>query len=57
MTTLAAVVDANTSDDQWEQWIAMGKLRDLRRSKRVTAVATVIACGFALWVSSQLLLV
>jgi len=49
--------DANTSDDQWEQWIAMGKLRDLRRSKRVTAVATVIACGFALWVTSQLLLV
>ena len=60
MTTLAAVVDradANTSDDQWEQWIAMGKLRDLRRSKRVTAVATVIASGFALWVTSQLLLV
>jgi len=57
MTTLAAVVDANTSDDQWEQWIAMGKLRDLRRSKRVTAVATVIACGFALWVTSQLLFV
>ncbi len=60
MTTLAAVVDradANTSDDQWEEWIAMGKLRDLRRSKRVTAVATVIACGFALWATSQLLLV
>ena len=57
MTTLAAVVDANTSDDQWEQWIAMGKLRDLRRSKRVTAVATVIACGFALWVTSLLFFV
>ena len=60
MTTLAAVVDradANTSDDQWEKWIDKGKLRDIRRSKSVTAVAIVIACGFALWVSSQLLLV
>lgn len=60
MTTLAAVVaraDANTSDDQWEKWIDKGKLRDIRRSKRVTAVAIVIACGFALWVTSLLLFV
>ena len=58
MTTLAAVVDradANTSDDQWEKWIDKGKLRDIRRSKSVTAVAIVIACGFALWVTSLLL--
>ena len=60
MTTLAAVVDradANTSDDRWETWIAKGKLRDIRRSKRVTAVAIVFACGFALWVTSLLLFV
>ena len=60
MTTLAAVVDradANTSDDQWERWIAKRKLRDIRRSKRVTAVAIVFACGFALWVTSLLLFV
>jgi hypothetical protein len=60
MTTLAAVVDradANISDDQWEKWIAKGKLRDIRRSKRVTAVAMVIACGLALWVTSLLLFV
>jgi hypothetical protein len=60
MTTLAAVVDradANTSDDQWEKWIDKGKLRDIRRSKSVTAVAIVIACGFALWVTSLLLFV
>ena len=60
MSTLAAMVDradANTSDDQWERWIAKGKLRDIRRSKRVTAVAIVFACGFALWVTSLLLFV
>ena len=60
MTTLAAVVDradTNTSDDQWEKWIDKGKLRDIRRSKSVTAVAIVIACGFALWVTSLLLFV
>ena len=60
MTTLAAVVDradANPSDDQWEEWIAKGKLRDIRRSKRVAAVAIVNACGFALWVTSLLLFV
>ncbi|HEY6613408.1 MAG TPA: hypothetical protein VIZ32_02785 [Vicinamibacterales bacterium] len=60
MTTLAAAVDradANTSDDQWEKWIDKGKLRDIRRSKSVTAVAIVIACGFALWVTSLLFFV
>ena len=60
MTTLAAAVDradANTSDDQWEKWIDKGKQRDIRRSKSVTAVAIVIACGFALWVTSLLFFV
>lgn len=58
MTTLAAVVDradADTADDQWATWIAKGKLRDIRRGKRVTVVAIVVACGFALWVTSLLL--
>ena len=60
MTTLAAVVDradANTSDQEWAKWIAKGKLRDIARSRRVTVVATVVACGFALWVASLLLFV
>ena len=62
MTTLAAVIDrpagASTSDDEkWAKWIATGKLRDIRRSKRVTAVAVVVAGGFALWVTRLLLFV
>ena len=60
MTTRIAVVDqadANTSDEQWGKWIAKGKLRDSGRSKRVTVVAIVVACGFALWVTSLLLFV
>jgi len=60
MTTLVAVVDradANTSDEQWAKWIARGKRRDIRRSKRMTVVAIVVACGFALWVTSLLLFV
>jgi len=60
MTTLVAVIDpadASTSDGQWAKWIATGKLRDIRRSKRVTAVAVVVAAGFALWVTSLLLFV
>lgn len=57
MTTTAAVIDradANTSDGQWAKWIAKGKQRDIRRGKRVTAVAIVVACGFALWLASLL---
>jgi len=60
MTTLALVIDradAHITDEQWEKWIAKSKMRDIRRSKRVTAVAIVIACGFALWVTSLLLFV
>jgi hypothetical protein len=60
MTTLASVIDradADTSDAQWAKWIAKGKRRDIRRSKRVATVAIVVACGFALWVTSLLLFV
>jgi hypothetical protein len=60
MTTLAVVVDradAKTFDEQWATWIAKGKRRDIRRGKQVTAVAIVVACGFALWLASLLVFV
>ena len=59
MTTLAVVArsDAKTFDEQWATWIAKGKLRDIRRRKRVTVVAIVVACGFALWLASLLVFV